>query len=257
MLMLLALDMGNTNITLGVFRGDNLVMEARVATDRAKTEDQYAVDMLHILRLYGVDHAEFDGAVISSVVPSLDRAVSEAVSRITSCEPLFIVPGIKTGLDIRIDNPAQLGADLLVGAVAAMTVYGAPCVVWDLGTATTVSAIDAFGAFRGGAIMPGVGTSFNSLVSSASLLPHIRLEAPKQVIGTNTIACMQSGAVYGNVSMIDGMTERILAELGIDRATVVITGGFGRELASYCQRKPVYDSHLLLKGLRILYEKNR
>lgn len=255
--MLLVLDMGNTNITIGGFDGETLLFESRIATNTAQMSDEYAVKLLNILRLYHVDELPIDGAIISSVVPPLDHAISKAVTVVTGVVPLFVGPGIKTGLNIRLDNPAQLGADLLVGAVAAVAQYGAPCIIWDLGTATTVSAVDAAGAFRGGAIMPGVGTALHSLSTQASLLPHIRLEAPSHTIGTNTITSMQSGAIYGNSAMLDGMTERILEELGSRDIPVIVTGGLGLEISKHCRCKTIYDKHLLLTGLRLLYEKNR
>ena len=168
----------------------------------------------------------------------------------------MVGPGTKTGIDIRIDNPAQLGADLLVGAVAAVARYGPPCAVWDLGTATKVSVVDAAGAYRGGAIMPGVGVSMDALVARASLLPSIRLEAPPKAVGTNTIHCMQSGAVFGTAAMLEGMTARIEEELGYP-VKAVATGGFGREVAEHCRRPLQYDGDLLLEGLRLIYEKNK
>lgn len=252
--MLLTVDIGNTNITLGLFQGETLVLTSRLATDHAKTEDQYAIDLMSIFRLNHID--TFSGAIISSVVPSLDRTFRYAIQKVTGVTPLLVGPGTRTGMNIRIDNPAQLGADLLVGAVAAADRYGVPCIVWDLGTATTVSVVDAAGDFRGGAIMPGVATSLNSLSSAASLLPRISLEAPEHTIGTNTIDSMRSGAVYGTAAMLDGMNTRILDELA-QEATVVITGGLGREIASHCRYQPIYDDDLLLHGLRLIYEKNR
>ena len=254
--MLLTVDMGNTNITLGVFCERELLFESRIATDHAKTADQYAVELQSVLRLNEVDLRDFDGAIISSVVPALDHSLSDAVKRVTGVTPLMVGPGIKTGINIRIDNPAQLGADLLTGAVAAVTKYGAPCIIWDLGTATTVSVVDASGAFRGGAIMPGVRTSYNSLSANASLLPRISLEAPSHVIGPNTVDCMRSGAVFGNAAMMDGMNQRIWEELGCD-APVIATGGLSREIVSQCRTPVTYDGTLLLEGLRLIYEKNR
>ena len=254
--MLLVLDMGNTNITGGVFRGEELVCEFRMTTDHGRTGDQYAIDLLAMMQLYRLSPSEIHGAILGSVVPSLDRAMCRAVKRVIGSEPLMVGPGIKSGINIRIDNPAQLGADLLVGGVAASAKYGAPCIVWDLGTATTVSVIDQSGAFRGGAIMPGVRTSLDSLVSRASLLPHIRVEAPAKVIGTNSIDSMRSGSVFGTAAMVDGMCDRIEDELGTT-AQVIITGGLGEEIASCCRRDAVYDGRLLLDGLRILYERNQ
>lgn len=253
--MLLTLDLGNTNLTAGVFRGQELICEFRISTDRTRTGDQYAIDLLAMMRLNRLDPQEIHGAILGSVVPSLDGAMCAAVAKVIGKEPLMVGPGIKSGINIRIDNPAQLGADLLVGGVAAVHKYGAPCIVWDLGTATTVSVIDSAGAFRGGAIMPGVGTSLDSLVSRASLLPHIRLQAPSRVIGTNSIDSMRSGSVYGTAAMVDGMCDRIEQELGTT-ARVVVTGGLGEEIAACCRRETVYDSRLLLDGLRILYERN-
>ena len=253
--MLLTLDLGNTNLTAGVFRGEDLICEFRIATDRTRTGDQYAADLLSMLRLYNMDPADIHGAILGSVVPSLDNAFCKAVTRVIGKEPLMVGPGIKSGINIRIDNPAQLGADLLVGGVAAVHKYGAPCIVWDLGTATTVSVVDKEGAFRGGAIMPGVATSLDSLISRASLLPNIRLQAPAHVIGTNSVDSMRSGAVFGTAAMVDGMCDRIVKELGYD-AQVIVTGGLGAEIAACCRRETVYDGRLLLDGLRILYARN-
>lgn len=254
--MLLALDMGNTNIKIGVFNGNNLVLESRIATDRSKMEDQYAVELLDILHLYKLDISKFKGAVISSVVPPLNSVIRRAVQKVTGITPMVVGPGTKTGIDIRIDNPAQLGADLLVGAVAAVAQYGTPCIIWDIGTATTVSVVDKDGVFRGGAIMAGVSVSIESLVSHASQLPRISIESPECVIGTNTVQSMQSGVVFGTASMIDGMCERIENELGYP-ASVVITGGLGREVAPHCRKNVYYDDRLVLFGLQMIYERNK
>ncbi len=254
--MLLTIDLGNTNITIGVFDGEELVCECRMATNRSRTADQYAVELLSVLQLYHIESTAIDGAILSSVVPGLDAVLCNAVQRIIGIRPLQVGPGIKTGINIRIDNPAQLGADLLVGAVAAVQKYGAPCIVWDLGTATTVSAIDGEGAFRGGAIMPGVSTSLDSLISTASLLPRVHITAPECVIGTNTTDSLRSGAVYGTAAMMEVLSERIEQELGVS-ATVIVTGGLGREIANVCRRTTVYDGRLLLDGLRLIYNKNR
>ncbi len=254
--MLLALDMGNTNITIGIYENKALRLQSRLATDRTKMVDQYAVELMDILRLYRVDASAIDGAILSSVVPPLNHALMRAVEKVTGVTPLLVGPGTKTGINIRIDQPAQLGADLLVGAVAGVEQVGAPCIVWDLGTATTVSVIDRDGAYRGGAIMPGVTTGLNSLTENASLLPCISVDAPDRVIGTNTITCLQSGAVFGNACLLEGMSRRIMAELGYD-APVVVTGGLGRQIAAQCSLPLIYVEELLLEGLRLIYEKNR
>ncbi len=254
--MLLVLDMGNTNITLGVFDGDKLLLQSRMATDKHQMEDQYAIALMDLLRLYKIEASAFKGAVLSSVVPPLNHALSEAVRKVTGLTPLLVGPGTKSGLNIRIDNPASLGADLLVGAVAAVERVGYPCIVWDLGTATTVSVVDKDGAFRGGAIMPGIATAQRSLVENTSLLPSISLEAPARIIGANTITCLQSGAVYGNAAMLDGMNDRLVEELGCD-APVVVTGGLGKQIVPHCRHKATYVDELLLDGLRLIYEKNK
>lgn len=254
--MLLAIDMGNTNITIGVLKDKTLVMESRLATDHNKMGDQYAVDLKSIFQLYHIDPADIHGAIVASVVPPLDHAIKSAVKKVVGFSPLQVGPGTKTGLNIRIDNPAQLGADLLVGAVAAAAKYPTPCIIWDLGTATTVSVLDETGAFRGGAILAGVFTAIESLSNRTSLLPRIRLEAPKNAIGKNTVECMQSGAVYGTAAIIDGMSTRFEQELG-KQATIIATGGLGKEIAAHCAHTVIYDEHLLMDGLRILYEKNR
>ncbi len=254
--MLLVLDMGNTNITLGVYRDKELLLQSRIATDPTKMEDQYAVELMDLLRLYKLEASSFTGAIIASVVPPLNHALCGAVKKATGLTPLLVGPGVKTGLNIRIDDPASLGADLLVGAVAAVDRVGYPCIVWDLGTATTVTVVDKVGAFRGGAIMPGVMTALHSLARNTSLLPHISVDNPGRVIGANTIACLQSGAVYGNAAMLDGMNARLMAELGYE-APVIVTGGIGREIAPHCLSKVTYVDELLLDGLRLLWEKNR
>lgn len=254
--MLLAIDMGNTNITVGVFDGKKLILEARLSTDHSKMSDQYAMDLCNIFNLYQVSRERIDGAILSSVVPPLDHALRSAIRKSVGVNPLQVGPGTKTGVNIRIDNPAQLGADLLVGAVAAAAKYPMPCIIWDLGTATTVSAMDANGAFIGGAILSGVFTSIDSLSTRTSLLPRIRLEAPARAIGKNTVECMQSGAVYGTAALIDGMCDRFVEELG-GHATIIATGGLGKEIIPCCRHQIEYDKHLLMEGLRLIYEKNR
>ena len=254
--MLLVLDMGNTNITLGVFEGERLLLQSRLATDRKKMEDQYAVELMDLFRLYKLEAAAFSGAILSSVVPPLNHALCSAVQKATGLTPLLVGPGTKTGINIRIDNPATLGADLLVGAVAAVERVGYPCIVWDLGTATTVTVVDKEGALRGGAILPGVTTALDSLAEHTSLLPNISVDAPATVIGANTNACLQSGAVFGTAATIDGMNARITEELGY-AAPVIITGGLGREIAPCCRSEVAYISELLLEGLRLIYEKNK
>ena len=254
--MLLALDMGNTNITVGVFDGDRLVVESRLATEYRKMEDEYAMDFMEILRLYGLHREDITDAIISSVVPSLDRAMRHAVRKVAGITPIQVGPGTKSGINIRIDNPKQLGADLLVGAVAAANKYGTPCLVWDLGTATKVSVVDKDGAYRGGVIMPGVRTSLDSLSQAAALLPSVSIETPPAVVGTNTVDCMASGIVFGTACTIDGLSDRIEEELGY-AVRVVATGGLAGDIVPHCRRDITCDPTLILEGLRLIYEKNR
>ena len=253
--MILAIDIGNSNIVLGCIDGEEIRFEARMATDRIKTSDQYCAELKSMLNLFGVEAAEIEGSIISSVVPPVQNALLLAVKRLTGKSVLTVGPGLKTGLNIKIDNPAQAGSDLIVGAVAAIAEYGAPLCVIDLGTATTICAIDRDEVFRGGAISPGVMLSLNALSSGTAQLPGISLEKPTRAIGTNTVDSMRSGIVYGTAAMLDGMIERFEAELGY-RMKIVATGGLAQYIAPFCKREMIIDDNLLLKGLRLLYRRN-
>ena len=254
--MILALDIGNTNITIGVYEGQTLKFVSRMATDRARMEDQYAIELRDILDIYGVNLSEIEGSVISSVVPQLTLYIKRAVKRLTKTDALCVGPDVTGGLKICIDHPETLGADLIVGCVAALELYGAPCIVLDMGTATTFSVMDARKNMLGGCIMPGVGISLDALTSRTAQLPGISLDSPGRVIGGNTADCMRSGVVYGAASMIDGMCARIEQELGT-ACRVVATGGLSREVIPHCKREIVFCDNLLLEGLRIIYEKNK
>ncbi|MCR5005418.1 MAG: type III pantothenate kinase [Clostridiales bacterium] len=255
--MILALDTGNTNIVIGIVdENDKILFSARVATDHQKTEHEYAVFFRNIVLMHGIDRHEIDGAIISSVVPQLTEILKRAVRIFCDVEPLVVGPGVKTGLNILIDNPKQLGSDLVVDAVAALAEYKPPLIILDLGTASTMSVIDGNGNYRGGVIIPGVRISLDALASRASQLQNISLEAPGHVIGTNTIDCMKSGLIYGQASMFDGMIDRIEEELG-QKATVVATGGLARPILTQSRRKIIIDDDLLIKGLIRIYRKNR
>ncbi len=253
--MLLTVDIGNTNVTLGLFRDSLLCSTARLATDPSKTADQYAVEIKEVLSLHGEDISSIEDCIISSVVPSVGASISSAVTLLCDTVPLMLGPGIKTGLNIRIDNPAQLGADLAAGAVGALAEYTMPCIIIDMGTATTLSVLDKNGAFLGGSIAAGVHLTLKALASGTAALPSIGLTAPKSVIGSNTTECMQSGLILGAAAMLDGLIERIEDELG-ETATVVATGGLSKEIISYCKKDIIYNENLLLEGLRLIYEKN-
>lgn len=254
--MLLAIDIGNTNITLGGYIGEKLCFVTRIATDRNMTADQYAVQLDGVIKLYGHSTAEVEDAVISSVVPSAGTAVSGAVKMLTAKEPLVVGPGVKTGLNIKIDNPAQLGADLAAGAVGALGKYPLPCIIIDMGTATTLSVLDENGTFLGGAIAAGIRSTLDALTSHTSQLPSIYIDAPKSIIGKNTVESMQAGLVIGAAAMLDGLIERTESELG-KTATVVATGGLASTVLSHCKRKAIIDDNLLLDGLYKIYFKNK
>lgn len=254
--MLLAIDIGNTNITLGVFSGEELILVTRFATQRVRTRDEYAFELLNMFNLNSIDPKQSTGAIISSVVPEITSRVGGAVELVTGIKPKLVAPGIKTGLQIKTNNPNQLGADMVVGSVAAIAKYPLPCLVIDLGTATKIFAVDSTATFLGCTIQAGVGISLNALTSGASQLPSISIEAPKRTIGTETIECMQSGAVFGTACMLDGMIDRFESELGFKFASIVATGGYSKGIVEHCRRDIQVDFDMLLDGLKVIYEKN-
>ncbi len=257
--MVFTVDAGNTNIVLGAYdKDERLVFTARIATEAFKTEDQYAVTFYQLITLNGIDRSGFDGAIISTVVPSLVTPLKNAIRKLLGVEALVVGPGIKTGLNIRLDNPAILGADLVCGAVGALLKYKPPLIIFDFGTATTISGIDSTGAFLGGSIIPGVNVSLKALSSSAAQLQDINTDSGSiDVIGTNTIDSMRSGSILGSASMMDGMISRYKEVLGED-ATVVATGGLASSITPYCKTKGIIlDNDLLLDGLLALYRRNK
>ena len=253
--MILAVDIGNTNIVIGCIEQEKIYFVERTSTDIAKTELEYVVEFKILLELYRIDMKEITGCIISSVVPPLNNIVRSAIEKLLHIAPLFVGPGVKTGLNILMDNPAQVGSDLIVNAVAGLQYYGAPIILIDMGTATTISVVDEKKNYVGGMILPGVKVSLDSLVNRTSQLPKISLEAPKKVIGKNTIDCMKSGIIMGQAASMDGMIQRIRAELGYSFC-VVATGGLAGCIVPYCREKVIYDDELTLKGLDIIYRKN-
>lgn len=253
--MLLTIDIGNSNITLGVYDGDKLKAVSRMSTDHRRTSDQYAVELRDIMDINGCAMDSIDGAIISSVVPDVSSSLLSAVEKLCGVKPLMVGPGVKSGLNIKIDNPAQLGGDLVAGAIAALNAYPLPCIIIDLGTASTLSVINEKGEFLGGVIATGIGISLEALTNRTAQLPHINIEAPKKVIGSNTVDSMKSGLVLGTASMIDGMVARIEAEISMP-ATVIATGGLAREVIRYCMSDIILDENLILEGLRLIYNKN-
>ena len=253
--MIFTIDIGNTNIVAGVVCRDGVRFAERMSTDRIKTPLEYTVLFRAVLELNGIRPSEIKGSIISSVVPEVTKNVSRSLAKLFGCEPMIVGPGVRTGLNIKVDDPAQLGADMVVAAVASIAEYPLPQIIFDLGTATTISVIDKKGAFLGGVIAAGVRTAMRSLASSASQLPEISIEAPKHAIGTNTIDCMRSGAVYCTASMMDGMIDRIESETG-EKYTCIATGGLSSGIAMHCFHPIICDDQLLLKGLYIVYNKN-
>lgn len=254
--MLLAIDIGNTNIVIGGIRDDQIVFEARIATDHIKTSDQYGVDIKNVLALFDQKRDDIQDCIISSVVPPVFNAVRTGVIKVIGRPPMVVGPGIKTGLNIQMDTPSQVGSDRIVIAVAALAEYEPPLTLLDMGTATTIEVVGKGSTYLGGCIIPGVRVSLDALTSRTAQLPGIRLDKPRKVIGKNTVDCMRSGIMYGTAAMVDGMLERVEEELGYS-TTVVATGGMAQFIVPLCRRKIRLEKDLLLKGLNILYKKNQ
>lgn len=254
--MFLAVDIGNTNIVLGVFNNDKLIMSSRVFTRKDSLVDEYAVLINDALNINNILSKDIDSCVISSVVPKLSPIVKNAVNKISGCDPIILSTGIKTGINIKIDNPAQLGSDMVANAAAAVSKYKLPAIVIDLGTAMTFSVIDEKKSFLGGIITAGVRTALDGLTFKTSQLQDIDIVAPKNVIGTNTIDCMKSGFVFGYASMIDGFIDRIVAEKNQD-FTIIATGGMSSKIIPHCLHQGIIiEPDLMLWGLLEIQKKN-
>ena len=254
--MILGIDVGNTNVVLGILEDGNILKTVRMRTESNATSAEHAIKISDLLHFMSVKPEEIEGSIISSVVPPATESIAEALWKLTGKKAFIVGPGMKTGLNVRIDDPGTLGADLVVGAVAAIAFYSTPAIVIDMGTATTIIVIDGKNAFRGGAILPGVKLSFSALTSGTSLLPDIYIEKPDKCIGTNTVDCMRSGAVLGTAAMIDGMIDRMEEELD-EQCTLVATGGLASSIVPCCNPAIVCDDVLLFKGLWVLYQKNK
>ncbi|GBF11380.1 type III pantothenate kinase [Tepidibacillus infernus] len=253
--MILVVDVGNTNIVLGVYQEENLLHHWRVATDRSKTEDEYG---MLIKQLFQHDHLLFSdihGVIISSVVPPLMFALEKMVKKYFRLTPIIVGPGIKTGIKIQIENPAEVGADRIVNSVAAIEIYGTPLVVIDFGTATTFDYIDENGVYQGGAIAPGIGISTEALYQRAAKLPRIELVKPKEIVGKNTITAMQSGIIYGFVGQVDAIVERMIKQ-SPKKPRIVATGGLAGLIATESKTIEIVNSLLTLEGLRMIYNRN-
>ncbi len=254
--MILAIDIGNTNIVIGCVDQEKTYFIERLSTVRTKTELEYAVDIKTVLDIYHMDKSQIEGAIISSVVPQITNIAKLAAEKILEKDVMVLGPGIKTGLNIKMDHPGQLGADLVADAVAGIAEYPVPLIVIDMGTATTASVVDENKNYIGGMILPGVRVALDALTARASQLSGISIEEPKRVIGKNTVECMKSGVLYSNAGAIDGIINHIEEELG-QKATVVATGGLAKKIIPYCKSEIILDEDLLLKGLLIIYEKNK
>ena len=253
--MILTVDIGNTNIVIGCFEGKRLCFLERFETNQRWASLEYGVIFRETFSLYGMDASAVEGGIISSVVPSVTDTVKMAAERFTGSRFLAVGPGIKTGLKLAVDNPAQQGSDLVVAAVAAVHDYPVPQILIDMGTATTVSVIDKSGAFIGKMILPGVMVSLDALSSRAAQLPKVSLDPPKKLIGSNTVDSMKSGILYGSAGALDGLIDRIQEELG-EPCTLIATGGLARVIVPLCRNRILLDEELLLRGLLLLYEKN-
>ena len=254
--MILTIDIGNTNIVLGGFDDEKLRFISRISTNAKKTDAEYATKLKSILSLYGVDESEVSGAAISSVVPILTQTMANAIKIVFKVKAVIVGPGIKTGINLLADNPAQVGADLICACVAAAKLYTPPVLIIDIGTATKFMLVDESKSFTGVSIMPGVEISLKALTGGSAQLPQISLVPPKKLLGTNTIDCLRSGIIYGNAAMLDGMIDRIGDEVKSE-LTIVATGGLSRSIIPYCRHDVILDDDLILKGLLIIYNKNK
>ena len=254
--MILAIDIGNTNIVIGCIKDDKILFTERMSTDSNKTVLEYAIGFKTVLELYHIHTEDLTGSIISSVVPPVTNTVRKALHKITHHQARIVGPGIRTGLNILTDNPAVTGSDLIVGAVAAIHEYPVPLIIFDFGTATTASVVDRKKNYIGGMIIPGIRVSLDGLASHASQLSRISLDAPKKIIGTNTADCMKSGLLYGNAAMLDGIVDRMEEELG-EPATVLATGGLASLIVPLCKKNIILDDDLLLRGLNLIYKKNQ
>ncbi len=254
--MLLAIDIGNTNIAVGVFESDNLLTEVRLKTDQARTVDEYCATLFSVFERKLGSNIKFSGCIVSSVVPPLTDTICRVVKEGFGVESLVVGVGIKTGVSVKVDEPRAVGADRIVNSVAAKKLFGTPALVVDFGTATTFDYVSADGSYEGGIIAPGLNLSVNALVQNTSRLPKIELQWPEHVVGKNTVAAMQSGVMIGYLSLVEGLIDRIIGEKG-EIKYIVTTGGLGRVLSAHSEKLKNYDPYLTLKGLRFIYELNR
>ena len=253
--MILTIEIGNSTITLGGVEGEDIRFECRINTDRVKTSDTYCIDLKTLFEIYGIELSSIEGVIIASVVPQVLNSVRTAIRKLLGKEPIVVGPGIKTGLDIRLENPGQMGAGLVAADVAALAEYKPPLIIIDMGTATTMTVLDPKGAHLGGCLCPGLKISLDALTAKTSLLPGIQLDSPDRAVGRSTADAMRSGIMFGNAAMLDGMIDRFQAETGWD-FTILATGGLAKHIVPLCRHEIHYDRHLIIKGLVKLYREN-
>lgn len=253
--MLLCTDVGNTNIKFALYKGSKLLMKLRFSTNRSKTADDYAVDLYTIFKINNVNVNEITGSIISSVVPIVTDLLKKAIKTVCDADSLVIGPGIKTGLDIRLDNPGAVGSDIVCMCVALKEYYTCPVIVIGMGTATTILYMNEHKAYCGGVILPGVQISLDALTAKCALLPSVNFSAPQKAIATNTADCIRSGIIYSNAAMIDGMIDRFEEETN-QKCTLVATGGMAQHIVKYCKKDIIINDDLVLEGLRLIYERN-
>lgn len=255
--MHICMDIGNTNIVIGIFNGNEIVNRFRFSTNTSMTSDEYGIKIMQLFVFNKINKEDIEGFIISSVVPELDLIIKLMVNKYFNLEPIIVGPGIKTGIHIKLDNPKQLGADLLVGAVGVVEKYGPNSLIIDIGTALTMVYVNEKKEFLGGAIMPGIRTAFSTLSEKTSKLEDVGLEDVKDVLGRDTKSCLQSGMVFGWASLVEGMINKYLTKYG--KMNLIITGGEARFIIDHIDPKLnlIYDEDLLLDGLNIIYQKNR
>lgn len=253
--ILLAVNIENSNISIGIYKDNILKINSKICTDKKKTSDEYAITLLNVLKMYNINLNNISGAIIASVVPSLNNTIISAIKKLTNIFPIVVGPGVKNGLNIMIDNPSQLGADIVALSVAAASLYDKPVAVFDLGTATSISVIDKGNIFRGASIFPGAAISLEALISNTTQLNEISIKEPKDIIGTNTRESLESGIVYGTASMLDGMAQRLEKRIGIP-LTMVATGDLAPLFLPFCNTKMIHNPELLMHGLYLIYRRN-
>ena len=253
--MLITIDIGNSYVSFGGYEEEELLFVSDIVTDSKKSEDQYAVEIENIMRLYKINTEKIDGGIISSVVPELTEVIKNAIKKLCGVDCLVVGPGVKSGINLNIENPAQLGADMVAEAVAVINKYPCPAIICDLGTVTVLAVIDKNKNFNGVIIAAGVGTTSEGFSKNTALLPHVSIEQPKKIIGKNTVSSVQSGLIHGTAAMIDGLILRIERELG-EKTTIIATGKMTERIIPHCDRDILISDYLVFEGLRLIYLKN-